>query len=113
MEPSPASCVDREVAALPARKEPRVDPVDREGLVSAYGPMVWSLCRRLGPDPEDAYQEVWEKVFGAVDRFDPAGPATLRTWIATVTHRHLVDRHRRRQVRGEVVELGDVPVAAE
>lgn len=75
----------------------------------AHGPLVWSLCRRLGPEPEDAYQEIWEKVFGAVGRFDPDGPASLRTWIATIAHRHLVDRHRRRAVRGEVVELGELP----
>jgi RNA polymerase sigma-70 factor (ECF subfamily) len=74
---------------------------------------VWSLCRRLGPDPEDAYQEVWEKVFAALVRFDPDGPATIRTWIATITHRHLVDRARRRRVRGQVVELGDLPAPAE
>jgi RNA polymerase sigma-70 factor (ECF subfamily) len=85
----------------------------RAELVRTYGPLIWSLCRRLGPEPEDAYQEVWEKVFSAVGRFDPGGTASLRTWIATITHRHLVDRHRRRTVRGEVVELGEMPAPVE
>lgn len=88
-------------------------PRDREGLVAEHGPLVWGLCRRLCPEPEDAYQEIWEKVFTAVHRFDPEGPATLRTWIVTIAHRHLVDRHRRRRVRGEVVELREIPVVVD
>lgn len=84
------------------------DPDARALLVRVHGPLVWSLCRRLGPEPQDAYQEIWEKVFGALCRFDPEGSASVRTWIATIAHRHLVDRHRRRTVRGEVVELGEV-----
>ncbi|MEQ1506643.1 MAG: sigma-70 family RNA polymerase sigma factor [Myxococcota bacterium] len=84
----------------------------RAALVTRHGPLVWSLCRRLCPEPEDAYQEVWARVFAGLPRFDPDGAASLRTWIATITHRHLVDRHRRRAVRGEVVELGDLPAPA-
>ena len=80
-------------------------------VVADHGPAVWSLCRRLCPEPEDAYQEIWEKVLGALPRFDPAGSASLRTWILTIAHRHLVDRHRRRQVRGVVVQLPDLAVA--
>jgi RNA polymerase sigma-70 factor (ECF subfamily) len=82
---------------------------DRSAVLEQHGPAVWSLCRRLGPDPEDAYQEIWEKVFRALAGFDPNGTATLRTWILTVAHRHLVDRSRRRKVRGHVVELPDIP----
>jgi RNA polymerase sigma-70 factor (ECF subfamily) len=89
------------------------DPAARSALVRAHGPSVWGLCRRLCPEPEDAYQEVWEKVLGALARFDPAGPATIRTWILAVTHRHLVDLHRRRRVRGEVVELPELPFVPE
>ncbi|MEZ4240069.1 MAG: sigma-70 family RNA polymerase sigma factor [Myxococcota bacterium] len=89
------------------RRIPR-PPDDRAALVAQHGPLVWGLCRRLCPDPEDAYQEVWARVFAALPRFDADGPASLRTWIATVTHRHLVDRHRRRTVRGEVVALGEL-----
>jgi RNA polymerase sigma-70 factor, ECF subfamily len=75
-------------------------------LVQAHGPRVYALCSRLAPDPEDCYQEIWEKVLGALDRFDPRGPASIGTWIATIARRHLIDRHRRRTVRGEVVPIG-------
>lgn len=90
----------------------RGDRDARASLVAELGPRVWGLCRRLCPEPEDAYQDVWGKVFASIGRFDPAGPATLSTWVITVAHRHLVDLHRRRQVRGEVVELGELPAPA-
>jgi RNA polymerase sigma-70 factor, ECF subfamily len=89
------------------------DPAARAALVAQHGPLVWGLCRRLCAEPEDAYQEVWARVFAALPRFDADGTATLRTWVATITHRHLVDRHRRRTVRGEVVELGELPAPLE
>lgn len=87
------------------RPMPPAPPPAAEDLVAQHGPLVWSLCRRLDPEPEDAYQEVWEKLLRNVGRFDPSGRASLRTWLATVSHRHLVDRHRRRTVRGDVVPI--------
>ena len=77
-------------------------------ILRQHGPLVYALCKRLTPDADDCYQEVWEKVFGAIARFDPDGPASLSTWIATITHRHLIDRHRRRAVRGVVVPLHEI-----
>jgi RNA polymerase sigma-70 factor (ECF subfamily) len=90
------------------------DPVARRALVDRLGPLVWSLCRRLDPDPEDATQEVWEKVLRALPGFDPAGTASLSTWVATIAHRHLVDRHRRRVTRGVAVDPDEAapPAAA-
>ena len=49
---------------------------------------------------------------GALSRFDPDGRASLRTWLVTIAHRHLVDRHRRRRVRGDVLEMRDLPVSS-
>ncbi len=95
-QPRTDALVDRAVAG---------DPAAIASLVQAHGPLVYSLSRRLTPDADDAYQEVWEKVLKALPRFDPGGSASIRTWIVTITHRHLVDRHRRRQVRGEIVPL--------
>lgn len=92
-------------------KDDRIDRVlagDLEAqrkLIERYGALVWSLCRRLDPESEDAYQESWEKVFRGLRRFDPHGSAKLSTWISVVTHRHLVDRHRKRSARGVEVEL--------
>ena len=85
----------------------------RSELLSRHGALVWGICRRLSPDPEDDYQTIWEKVFRALSGFDPHGPAQLSTWIATIAHRHLVDQHRRRKVRGEVVEVRDLPADQE
>ncbi|MFT5681248.1 MAG: RNA polymerase sigma-70 factor (ECF subfamily) [Myxococcota bacterium] len=83
---------------------------DRETLLRRHGGMVYGLCRRQAPESaEDCYQEVWEKVFAALPRFDPDGPATLRTWIGTIARRHLIDHHRRQKVRGMVREAPDLP----
>lgn len=71
-------------------------------LIAQHGALVWSLCRRLDPEPEDAAQEVWEKIGRFLDRFDPGDPRPRSAWILAVAHRHLVDRHRRRLVRGPV-----------
>ena len=96
--PRPAEEID-------VRRAVAGDPRAQRDLVGVHGPLVWSLCRRLDPHPEDGYQEAWEKVLKGLHRFDPDGPARLRTWIATVVHRHLVDRHRRRGARADVIPL--------
>lgn len=77
----------------------------REALLAALGPTVWALCRRLDPEPEDAYQDAWAHLFSAVARFEPGGPASLKTWCVRVVRRRLVDRHRRARVRGIVGHL--------
>lgn len=84
------------------------DPLARRAVIQQFGPLVWSICRRLAYDPEDSYQAIWEKALKALDRFDPDGPASFSTWIASIAHRHLVDEHRRRQVRGVLVPPDDL-----
>ena len=100
---------------LPARAngpDPRIaaaldgDRAAWQSLITEHGPRVWSLCRRLAREPEDAYQEVWERIHRKLHRFDP-DRGSVRAWITTLTHRFLIDRHRRARVRGEVVHLGD------
>jgi len=86
----------------------RGDPRAQRALLEAHGPLVYGLCRRLTPDPDDAYQEIWAKVLEALPRFDLGGAASVRTWIGTIARRHLIDRHRRRVVRGEVVPRHEV-----
>ena len=81
------------------------DPRAQRALLEAHGAMVYGLCRRLTPDPEDAYQEIWAKVLAALPSFNLGGSASVRTWIGTIARHHLIDRHRRRAVRGEVVPL--------
>ena len=82
----------------------RLAPPDPARVLAEHGGLVWALCRRLDPEPEDAWQESWEKLLRALPGFDPMGAASQKTWITTVVHRHLVDRHRRRHVRGDVAE---------
>lgn len=72
-------------------------------LLERYGPMIYGLCRALDPDPDDSYQEIWEKAFRALPRFDPDGPAALSTWLYQIAHHHLVDRQRKRRVRSAVM----------
>lgn len=78
-------------------------------LTEHCGAAVWSLCVRLDPEPEDAWQEVWARVARTLERFDPGGPASVKTWIARIAHRLLVDRHRRRQARPRGGELPELP----
>jgi RNA polymerase sigma-70 factor, ECF subfamily len=86
----------------------RGDAGAHDALVAAHGPRVYAMCARLAADPEDCYQEIWEKVLGAVSGFDPTGPAPIGAWIATIARRHLIDRHRRKQVRGQVVSIAGI-----
>jgi len=81
----------------------------RRALLSAHGPRVYGLCKRLSATPDDCYQAVWEKIFRALPRFDPHGSARLSTWLYTVTHNYLVDQHRKAGRRGEVVPLEAIP----
>lgn len=99
---------------LPARRpDTRVSAAlagEREawtGILAEHGPRVWSLCRRLSPEPEDAYQEIWEKVHRRLARFDP-DRGSFGSWLTAIAHRHLIDRHRRRRVRGEVLQLPEM-----
>ncbi|MBT3222046.1 MAG: sigma-70 family RNA polymerase sigma factor, partial [Proteobacteria bacterium] len=70
-------------------------------------PAIWSLCRRLDSQPEDAYQEVWEKVHRTLDRYDSARGA-LGAWLFSIARNHLVDRHRRQTARGVVLPYFEV-----
>ena len=101
----PSHTVSSTAPDLTIRRASRGDARAWRELVARHGPRVFGLCRRLDPDPEDAYQEIWEKVFRALPGFDEAGRASLRTWLAVIAHRHLVDRHRRRGARGTLVAL--------
>ena len=92
---------------LPAPSHSTVPPAP--DLIAAHGPRVFAMCARLASEPEDCYQEIWEKVLGALHGFDPSGAASITTWIATIARRHLIDRHRRQVTRGEVVSIAGLP----
>ncbi|MFT5583440.1 MAG: RNA polymerase sigma factor (sigma-70 family) [Cognaticolwellia sp.] len=102
MSPSPVS--PSPVSASPALLlAQRGNKSARAQLLKEYGPAVWGLCRRLSPEPEDAYQLIWAHAFEQLARFDPNGTASLKTWLLTLAHRKLIDAHRARKVRGAVI----------
>lgn len=82
---------------------------DPSRLIAEHGPRIWALCRRLDPEPDDAYQAVWAHLLDRWERFDPNGSASAATWLLTVARRQLIDRHRRRTVRGPTHALPDIP----
>lgn len=94
--------------ALP---DPTPAPLDLPALLRRLGPQVYGLCRRLDPDPDDAYQAVWERVLQRWEQFDPRR-GDERAWVLTLTHRLLVDRHRRRKAQGTPVALPELPAPA-
>jgi len=59
-----------------------------ENLVSSYGVMVSSLCRRMIQNEEnacDAAQEVWYEIIRNLDSF--RGDSKISTWIYTIAKR--------------------------
>lgn len=81
----------------------------QRALLERYGPMVYGLCRATDPEPDDCYQEIWEKALRALPRFDPGGPARLSTWLYRLAHHHLVDRQRKQRVRAITEPLQGEP----
>lgn len=72
-----------------------------------YTPLIWSLARRSCPnrtEAEDAVQEIFIEVWRHAERFD-ASRASETTFIATIARRRLIDRHRRRSRRQDMVDL--------
>lgn len=66
--------------------------------VDRYGPLVWSIARRLlgdGHEIEDAVQEVFVDLWRSACRFDPS-KASEATFVAMVARRRVIDRVRRR-----------------
>lgn len=62
-------------------------------LLERYGPMLYGyLVCRMGSRTaaEDAYAEVWMKVWRALPTYKEMG--SLKSWLFTVAHRHSLDR---------------------
>jgi RNA polymerase sigma-70 factor (ECF subfamily) len=78
-------------------------------LVSLYGPLIYSWCRRAGVQPADAAdlgQEVFRAVARKVGDFRHAGPGgSFRGWLRTITTNKLRD-HARRVANGPAGEGG-------
>ncbi len=75
-----------------------------------FGPLVWSLARKLMRDVatvEDLVQEIFIEVWKSAGRYD-AARASEATFIATIARRRVIDRRRRisRAPGEEVIEDG-------
>jgi len=84
-----------------------------EALVTRYGASVAAVVERQVGDPHtalDLAQEVWLKVFRAIDRYRPGG--TFRSWLFSITFNHLRDAMRRQQ-RSRMVQMDELtPIPA-
>lgn len=69
-----------------------------EAVIERYGALVWSIARRMAPNPhdaEDAVQEVFADVWSNADRYDP-DVAAESTFIGMIARRRLIDRRRKK-----------------
>ncbi|HJZ86383.1 MAG TPA: sigma-70 family RNA polymerase sigma factor [Polyangia bacterium] len=86
-----------------------------EALVRAHQDAVFALCVALaGADAEDLAQETFVRVHRSIRSFDPAGPATLKTWILRIARHQCQDRARAARLRVErALAPGAEPPATE
>lgn len=88
-----------------------------EECLSVYGGLVWSLALRMSAtreDAEEAAQEIFLDVWKHAGRFDPSRSSEA-TFIAMISRRRLVDRHRRQACRpscSSLEENAEMPLAA-
>lgn len=64
--------------------------------LDTYGPLVWSLARRMSFDAtqaEDSVQEIFIEIWKSAGRYDPT-ISSEATFIATIARRRLIDRRR-------------------
>ncbi len=73
-----------------------VEALDPDALLDEHGAVLYALCRRLDPDPADAFQDVWAHLLPRLHRFDPARGA-VRAWLRSIAPRRRVGRHRPRR----------------
>jgi len=77
------------------------EAASREIVEALHRPILATIYRFLGPrwhrDVEDLAQEVFLKVFRALDRFDPER-AKFTTWVYTFVRNHCYDVLKRRRL---------------
>jgi RNA polymerase sigma-70 factor, ECF subfamily len=80
------------------------DPLAFRALYDHHADAVFRFLWRMLRDDaaaEDALQEVFLKVFGALGRFDETGPARLSTWIFTIARRVALNLLERTKTRSD------------
>jgi RNA polymerase sigma-70 factor, ECF subfamily len=74
------------------------DPAAVRECIEQFGPLVWSLARRLSrtaSDAEDATQEIFLDIWRSAGRFD-ASQGSDKVFIAMIARRRLIDRLRKK-----------------
>ncbi len=90
------------------------DPAGFPEVVRRHGPLVWATCRRLSPEPADAFQAVFLALTRSAKRIRT--PAALAGWLHAASvrvclqQRRTVARRRLREKRAARPEA-DIPVA--
>jgi RNA polymerase sigma-70 factor (ECF subfamily) len=97
---------------LTLRRAQRGDEAAWRALIdrhqAAVHAVIWRLLAgRQLHRVEDLVQETFVRVLRALSGFDPAGPATLSTWILTIATRLALNELR----RPELAELAEEPAA--
>ena len=65
--------------------------------IDTFGPLIWSIARRLSRTPadaEDATQEIFLDIWRSAARYD-ASQGSDKVFIATIARRRLIDRLRK------------------
>ena len=96
---TPVTTTEEEEPLLPLIARGRTGAVN--DCVRRYGPLVWSMARRMSPDradAEDAVQEVFMQLWKSAAAFDPAR-CPERGFVAMIARRRLIDRLRSYQSR--------------
>lgn len=72
-----------------------------------YANLVWSVARRMSPDPgdaEDAVQEIFVELWKSADRYDP-DRASEPAFITMIARRRMIDRLRHSERRPQTSPL--------
>jgi RNA polymerase sigma-70 factor (ECF subfamily) len=88
------------------------DKTAAQECLNAYGGLVWSLARRMCPNPndaEDAVQEIFIDIWKNAERFDEA-QASETTFVAMIARRRLIDRLRKSQRQPHVDSIEEMTV---
>src|SRR5438309_11277636 len=90
--PAAAAAVPDAFDELTLRRAQRGDERAWRDLIARFGgpvhALIWRLLAgRARHRVEDLTQETFVRVLKALPKFDPAGPATLSTWILTIATR--------------------------
>jgi RNA polymerase sigma-70 factor (ECF subfamily) len=81
-----------------------------QDCLDSYGGLIWSLARRMSPNPEeaeDAVQEIFIDVWKNAARFDET-QSSETTFVAMIARRRLIDRLRKINRQPNVDSLEDI-----